>query len=308
VKQLVVLSGKGGTGKTSLVAAFAHLAARPPSDSHPSPVTRLVLVDADVDAANLELVLQPTPLEEHEFTGGDLAVVEPALCDGCGACEEICRFDAIAVRLGNGFPRAAVEALACEGCAACTYACPRQAIQMVPQVVGKWFRSATPFGPLFHAALQPGAENSGKLVTLVKQMARLLALDEAYPLVLVDGPPGIGCPVISAVAGADMALMVAEPSMAGIHDLERIWGVVDHFGIRSAVVINKADIYPEGSQRIETFCRERGVALLGKIPFDLAVTHAMTAGQPVTADSGGAAARAMTAIWHQVLYQLGETA
>jgi MinD superfamily P-loop ATPase len=305
VKQLVVLSGKGGTGKTSLVAAFAHLAAQPPPDSNQSAPARLVLVDADVDAANLELVLQPTPLEEHEFTGGHLAVVDAALCDGCGACEEVCRFDAIRVSLRHGFPRAAVEALACEGCAACTYACPRQAIQMVPQVVGKWFRSATPFGPLFHAALQPGAENSGKLVTLVKQMARLLALDEAYPLVLVDGPPGIGCPVISAVAGADMALMVAEPSVAGIHDLERIWGVIDHFGIVSAAVINKGDIYPEGSRRIESFCRERDVPLLGVIPFDLAVTQAMAVGQPVTA-FGGPSAEAMAAVWRQVVRYLGD--
>jgi MinD superfamily P-loop ATPase len=153
--------------------------------------------------------------------------------------------------------------------------------------------------------LQPGAENSGKLVTLVKQMARLLALDESYPLVLVDGPPGIGCPVISAVAGADMALMVAEPSVAGIHDLERIWGVIDHFGIVSAAVINKGDIYPEGSQRIESFCRERDVPLLGVIPFDLAVTQAMAVGQPVTAFAGPSA-DAMAAVWRQVVRYLGD--
>jgi MinD superfamily P-loop ATPase len=177
---------------------------------------------------------------------------------------------------------------------------------MVPQLAGQWFRSMTPYGPLFHAALQPGAENSGKLVTLVKQMARLLALDDAYPLVLIDGPPGIGCPVISAVAGADMALIVAEPSVAGIHDLERAWGVIDHFGILSAAVINKADIYPEGSRRIEAFCRDRGVPLLGAIPFDLAVTHAMTAGQPVTVGRDGAAARAMTEIWQRLLCHIGE--
>ena len=177
---------------------------------------------------------------------------------------------------------------------------------MVPQVAGQWFRSVTPYGPLFHAALRPGAENSGKLVTMVRQQARLLALDEEYPLILVDGPPGIGCPVISAVAGADMALIVTEPSLAGIHDLERAWGVATHFGIACAVVVNKADLYPQGSQRIEDFCRQAGVRLMGAIPFDLAVTRAMSAGVAVTAAGDGPAAGAMAQVWEQVLTRIGD--
>ncbi|PWH16840.1 MAG: (4Fe-4S)-binding protein [Ardenticatenia bacterium] len=304
MKQVVILSGKGGTGKTSLVAAFAHLAnAHHSSDSSSAEQMRLVLVDADVDASNLELVLQPRQLEAHDFIGGELAVVDPALCSGCGICVTTCRFDAISVPSAAESVYAKVDEFACEGCAACVYACPQQAIQMQPQRAGWWFRSATPYGPLFHAALRPGAENSGKLVTLVKQMARLLALDEQYPLVLVDGPPGIGCPVISAAAGADLALIVTEPSVAGLHDLERAWGMTHHFGIPTAVTVNKADIYPQGTHQIKRFCREKGLPLLGAIPFDLAVTHAMVNGRPVTTVNCPAS-QAISAIWSQLLEHL----
>lgn len=305
MKQVVILSGKGGTGKTSLVAAFAHLATTDHrSDGSSAKQIRLVLADADVDASNLELVLQPKRLEAHDFIGGELAVVDPALCSGCGICVTTCRFDAISVPSATEATHAKVDKFACEGCAACVYVCPQQAIRMQPQIAGQWFRSTTPYGPLFHAALRPGAENSGKLVTLVKQMARLLALDEQYPLVLVDGPPGIGCPVISAAAGADLVLIVTEPSMAGLHDLERTWGVAHHFGISATVVINKADIYPQGTHQIERFCREKGLPLLGAIPFDLAVTHAMANGQPVTTVNC-LASQAISAIWDQLLEQLG---
>ena len=305
MKQVVVLSGKGGTGKTSLVAAFAHLAATDHRSNSPSAGRiRLVLVDADVDASNLELVLQPRQLEAHDFIGGELAVVDPALCSGCGVCVTTCRFDAISLPSAAEAMYAKVDEFACEGCAACVYACPQQAIQMQSQIAGRWFRSATPYGPLFHAALRPGAENSGKLVTLVKQMARLLALDEQYPLVLVDGPPGIGCPVISAAAGADLVLIVTEPSVAGLHDLERAWSVAHHFNIPAAVVANKADIYPQGTRQIELFCDEKRVPLLGMIPFDLAVTHAMANGRPVTTVNCPAS-QAISAIWDQLLEQLG---
>ncbi len=305
MKQVVILSGKGGTGKTSLVAAFAHLATTDHrSDGSSARQIRLVLVDADVDASNLELVLQPKRLEVHDFIGSELAVVDPTLCSGCGICETTCRFDAISVPATAEEVHAEVDEFACEGCAACAYVCPQQAIQMQPQIAGQWFRSATPYGPLFHAALRPGAENSGKLVTLVKQMARLLALDAQYPLVLVDGPPGIGCPVISAAAGADLALIVAEPSVAGLHDLERAWSVAHHFGISTVVAINKADIYPQGTHQIERFCREKGIPLLGTIPFDMAVTHMMANGRPVTTVNCPAS-QAISAIWDRVLDQLG---
>ncbi len=290
MKQLVILSGKGGTGKTSIAAAFAHLAAKGPSP------LRAVLADADVDAANLELVLHPRRLEAHDFTGGSVAVIDADRCDNCELCIQTCRFEAITLSASH-----VIDPIACDGCAACVYQCPQQAIHMQPQVVGQWFRSDSRYGPLFHAALRPAQENSGKLVTLVKQQARLLALDEDYQLVIVDGPPGIGCPVISAAAGADLALVVAEPTAAGIHDMERVLQTTAHFRVPSLVCINKADVYPAGAARIESYCRERGIELAGHIPFDESVTKAMVNGEPVTAYTPSApASQAIVAIWQRV--------
>ena len=176
---------------------------------------------------------------------------------------------------------------------------------MEPQLAGQWFRSQTPYGPLFHAALRPGAENSGKMVTMVRQQARLLAMDAGYPLILVDGPPGIGCPAISALAGADLALIVSEPSVAGIHDQKRAWGVAQHFGLPCLVCINKADLYTPGTAGIEAFCHQQQIELAGAIPFDLGVTRAMLAGVPVTSLDEAPAARAMAAVWDTVLAELG---
>lgn len=291
-KQLVILSGKGGTGKTSVTAAFAHLAAEGEE------VIPLVLADADVDAANLELVLSPEVIERHEFWGGKVALIDQEACTGCGICEDVCRFDAILENDG----RYLVDTIACDGCAACVYQCPEDAITMQEEIAGKWFHSKTRFGHLFHAALLPGGENSGKLVTLVKQHARLLALDEGIPLVMVDGPPGIGCPVISAVSGADVALIVTEPTAAGVHDMRRVLSTTDHFGVKSMVCINKADIYPEGAAGIETFCQEEGIEIVGKIPFDLTITEAMVQGQSATDfDPQAPASKALQPIWQKVL-------
>ncbi len=291
MKQLVILSGKGGTGKTSLAAAFAHLAC-----DGSSPI-RAVLADADVDAANLELVLRPKRLETHDFTGGSLAIIDPLLCQGCGDCERACRFDAI---LHGQVYR--VDPIACEGCAACVYQCPEEAIRMEAQTAGQWYRSDSRYGPLFHADLKPAQENSGKLVTLVKQRARLAALDGDYPLLIVDGPPGIGCPVISALSGADLALIVAEPTAAGLHDMLRIVETAAHFRIPTLVCVNKADIYPEGTRQIEAFCQERGLELVGNIPFDETVTQAMMNGEPVTAyNPGSPASQEITATWQKLV-------
>jgi MinD superfamily P-loop ATPase len=301
MKQLVILSGKGGTGKTSVAAGFAHLAA-----AGELPV-RVVLADADVDAANLELVLSPQPLEAHEFVGGSVAVIDPELCQGCGRCYDVCRFDAVHPPLptsgegGKGGEVYAVDPIACEGCAACVYQCPEEAIHMEPQFAGHWFRSDSRYGPLFHAALRPAQENSGKLVTLVKQQARLLALDDGYDAVIVDGPPGIGCPVISAASGADVALIVAEPTAAGIHDMERVLATTAHFRVPALVCINKADIYPEGTAQIEAYCREQGIEVVGHIPFDVTVTEAMVQGQPVIAFGPDApASQALVAMWQRM--------
>jgi MinD superfamily P-loop ATPase len=295
MKQLVILSGKGGTGKTSVAAALAHLA------SLDMPI---VLADADVDAANLELVLEPARLEEHVFMGGQVTVIDPDLCQLCGTCHDVCRFDAII----PGDDTYRVDALACEGCASCLYQCPEEAIHTEEQQAGLWFRSDTRFGPLFHAHLFAAQENSGKLVTLVKQHGRLLAMDKGQELLIVDGPPGIGCPVISANAGADLALLVTEPTVSGIHDLERILGTVNHFRVPALVLINKADINPAHADSIEAYCRRRGIALVGKLPYDTIVTEAMVQGQPVTIyQREGAMAGALREVWAQVRKHLNGT-
>ncbi len=295
MKQLVVLSGKGGTGKTTVTAALAHLAAEG------SPPVRAVLVDADVDAANLELVLGAEIRETNNFMGGQLAVIDPDVCGGCGLCAEVCRFNA--VREING--QFDVDLIACEGCAVCFYQCPADAIRMVPQLAGRWFRSQSRYGPLFHAALRPAQENSGKLVAMVKQRARRLAVSEGYELVLVDGPPGIGCPVIAAVSGADLALVVTEPTAAGIHDLRRALATTAHFGVRSLVCINKADLHLEGTAKIMAFCEEHRSEVVGRIPFDTAVTRAMVEGYPVTAfRPDSASSQALRRVQERVLAAL----
>jgi MinD superfamily P-loop ATPase len=307
VKQLVVLSGKGGTGKTSLAAAFAHLAR--------AGSLQVVLADADVDAANLELVLQPRQLEAHDFYGGAVAIIDAALCEGCGICEQVCRFEAIHPhplapspnfgKGGTGGEGYSVDPIACDGCAACVYQCPSNAIHMQEQLAGRWYRSQSRYGPLLHAELRPAQENSGKLVTLVKQQARLLGLDNGAGLVIVDGPPGIGCPVISAAAGADLALIVAEPTAAGIHDMARVLEMAAHFRLPALVCINKADIYPPGSAQIENYCHAHNIQMAGHIPFDPSVTEAMVQAEPVTARMPAApASRAIRRIWQAVLLRL----
>ncbi len=299
MKQFVILSGKGGTGKTTVAAALAHLA---------SAEMPIVMADADVDAANLELVLSPQVQETHDFIGGQVAVIDPELCTACGICADVCRFEAVIPpspdfgRGGGGRRRErvrayAIDPIACEGCASCFYQCPVEAIRMEEQTAGRWFRSDTRFGPLFHAHLFAAQENSGKLVTLVKQQARLRALDEGRELLIVDGPPGIGCPVISASAGADLALLVVEPTVSGVHDLERILATTNHFGVPALVCINKADINPSRADEISAFCVARGIALVGQVPYNTVVTEAMVQGLPVTAFSDGPVSQALRRVW-----------
>ncbi|MBN2116192.1 MAG: ATP-binding protein [Anaerolineales bacterium] len=295
MKQLVILSGKGGTGKTSLAAAFAHLFSQSPF------ANRVVLADADVDAANLELVLQPRLREQEDFRGGQVAVIDESTCTSCGDCEAVCRFDAI----HHTDSLYAVDPIACDGCAACVYQCPSESITMFEQVAGRFYVSDSRYGPLYHASLYPGRENSGKLVTLVKQRARLRALDEHRELVIVDGPPGIGCPVIAAASGADLALIVAEPTAAGVHDMKRILQTTEHFHIPALVCINKADIYPLGTKKIEAYCWDNEFQVAGKIPFDEAVTEAMVHGEPVTAYKPNApVSRAIIDLWCSVMESL----
>jgi MinD superfamily P-loop ATPase len=297
MKQLVILSGKGGTGKTSVTASFAHLA----SQGHFA--NRVLLADADVDAANLALVLQPQVLDTQIFRGGQIAAIDADTCLACGDCESVCRFDAIAEIDG----RFVVDPIACDGCAACVYQCPTESIAMQEQAVGQCMVSDSHYGPLHHAHLYPGQENSGKLVAQVKGRARQYTLDAQRQLLLVDGPPGIGCPVISAVSGADLALLVAEPTVAGIHDLRRALQTVQHFGVPALVCINKADLYPMGAQEIDAYCRTNGIAAVGRIPFDLTVASAMVAGEAVTAFRPDCpASLALSALWERVVSALVE--
>jgi MinD superfamily P-loop ATPase len=288
MRELAVLSGKGGSGKTSIAAALADLARRELSQ---------VLADTDVDAANLELVLAPSRIEQHDFTAGQLAVIDPDRCTSCSICADVCRFAAI-VRDDEAYR---VDEIACEGCAACFYQCPAEAIRLQQPIAGRWFRSLTSYGPLFHAHLFAGQENSGKLVTRVKEQARQWALANEADLLLVDGPPGIGCPVIAASAGADLALLVVEPTVSGIHDLERILATTRHFGIPALVCINKADLNDTRTQDIAAFCETQGIELVGRVPFDHSVTEAMVQGQPVTAYNDGPASRELRAVCERIL-------
>jgi len=300
MKQIVILSGKGGTGKTSISAAFAFLASQSKSSFPP------VIVDADVDAANLSLVLQPERMEPNEFWGGSLAFIDSNLCTGCGQCVSVCRYDAIQSDPEH-YPAFLIDPIACDGCAACVYACPQNAIEMVTQLEGNWFHSPTPYGQLFHAELFPGRENSGKLVTLIKQHARLWADDNHLPLVIIDGPPGIGCPVISACAGTDLGLVVTEPGQAGLHDLKRILKTLQHFRIPAVIIINKADIYPQGTVQIREFAAEKGIEIVGEIPFDERIPNAMFLGVPINEKfPESSVAQTIRKTWEQVIKKIFE--
>lgn len=305
MKQLVILSGKGGTGKTSLAAAFAHLAA-----AGNRPVSA-VLADADVDASNLELVLNPTVQETHDFAGGQVAVIDPERCERCGTCAKVCRFDAVLspashpglAAIGDPY---SVDPIGCEGCAACVYQCPAQAIHMETELAGQWYRSDTPFGPFFHADMRPAQENSGKLVATIKEHACRLAVDEGRSLVILDGPPGIGCPVISAATGADLALIVTEPTLAGVNGLDRVLQTVEHFGVAAMVCVNRADLHPAGMTEIEKYCSTRDIALTTAIPFDVGVAEAMAEGLPVTLYSPSSSiAGRVSKLWAEVQDALG---
>ena len=297
MKQLVVLSGKGGTGKTTIAGALAHLASQEES---------IVLVDADVDASNLELLLSPEELERHAFFSSKVAVIDPELCESCGRCEEVCRFDAVVSPTEEEKPFS-IDPVACEGCAVCSFQCPAEAIRMEEPQDGLWFLSDTRYGPLVHAHLFAGQENSGKLVAEVRQRAAVMARDNGQAYAIIDGPPGIGCSVIAATTGTNLVLVVIEPTVAGFHDLERILGVAEHFGVPALVCINKYDINTRKSQEITDYCRRRGIEIVGRVPFDTVVTEAMVQGQPVTAYDDGAVSRELARVWEFVRERL-ETA
>jgi MinD superfamily P-loop ATPase len=272
VRQLVVLSGKGGTGKTSFTAVLARLA------------PRVVVADADVDAPNLHLLLRPTGErgEAHEFPGRLETIHDPSACCGCGECAALCRFGAISLeRDVEGAEHPRFDELACEGCGLCSHVCPTGAIQMQRRVAGTIRVFGTEAGPLVHARLKVAEENSGKLVTEVRRLAEEIAREEERELVLVDGPPGVGCPAIASLTGADATLLVTEPTPAGLHDLGRAARLAAHFGIPAAVVLNKADLYPPWEKELRGFCREVGLTYLGSVPYSPAFHAAARAGRTV---------------------------
>jgi len=286
MRELVVLSGKGGTGKTSIVGSLAALA------------QSKVLADCDVDAADLHLLLGPSIKEDNEFWSGQVAVIDENKCTQCGLCQDVCRFHAI-----SDFK---VNPISCEGCGFCSHICPAEAIAMKENLAGRWFISDTKYGTLVHAKLGIAQENSGKLVALVRQQARQIANNEERGLIISDGPPGIGCPVISSLSGASLALLVTEPTLSGIHDLERVLGVCQHFGVQPLVCINKYDINEENSHKIESYCLNHGVKVAGEIPFDNVVTESIVRGIPVVEYSSGRVTQEIERMWRLLSGMLGD--
>ena len=295
MKEIVVISGKGGTGKTSIVASFAALA------------RDAVLADCDVDAADLHLVLEPRVKQTHNFSGGKLAVVSTEKCIGCGRCEEVCNFDAA---LFNGPANDVVEktytidSIACEGCGVCVHFCPVDAIEFKDTVNGQWFISDTRFGPMVHAKLGIAQENSGKLVSLIRKQAKQIAINQNRDLIIVDGSPGIGCPVIASITAADLVLAVTEPTTSAQHDLDRVVELTEHFKIPTAVCINKYDINPEIAKAIEQRANERDLKVLGKIAYDNIVTKAQIAAKSIVEYSSKGLKKQVTSLWKEVLAML----
>lgn len=306
MKQLVVLSGKGGTGKTCVASSIAHLASRE---------IGVGIVDADVDASNMELLLSPVLRESGEFWSGLEFEIDATACTGCGRCLEVCRFDAVLPSRSKGRsddrPVYRIDGNACEGCGACAHECPEGAIEGTPALTGSTYRSDTDQGPLFHARLRAGAENSGKLTSTLRKQARerLASLEERTDLIIIDGPPGIGCPVISASTGVDMALLVTEPGASALHDLDRALQTCRHFGIEPLVVINKSDLNQSNAQRIRDHCDRSGVRVAGVgIPFDPTVVEAVSRGTlPLLLDASSPACVAIEDVWSELRERLFAT-
>ena len=281
MKQLTVISGKGGTGKTSITAAFASLA------------KNTVFADCDVDAADLHLILKPDIKKTIEFHGLKIASIDIEKCTDCKKCYESCKFGAITedIKLNKE---------SCEGCGVCSYVCPVNAIDMVDRKSGFAYISETRFGPMSHAVLKTAEEASGKLVTVVRENAKNIAEENKSSLILVDGPPGIGCPVIASITGVDLVLIVTEPTLSGIHDLERIYGVANHFKIPAVVCINKFDVNLQNSEKIEEYCKKNNIAVVGKLPYDVSMTRAMVDEKSIIEYSNGSLSDGIIKMWEEI--------
>jgi MinD superfamily P-loop ATPase len=281
MKQIITISGKGGTGKTVITAAFAALA----KDA--------CFVDCDVDAADLNLLLKPDIKERHNFQSGKTAVIDKIKCTQCNRCLEICRFDAISKDL-------IIDSISCEGCAFCSWICPENAIEMKESISGEWFVSETRFGPMAHAKLGIAEENSGKLVALLRQKAKEIAQKRNCDWVIVDGAPGIGCPVIASLSEIDYALVVTEPTLSGLHDADRVIGVTKHFRIPTKLIVNKYDLNIDMTQKIEEYCKTNEIELIGKISFDDSVVKAMVDGLTVIEYTNGKTKQEIINIWNKI--------
>lgn len=281
MKQIVIISGKGGTGKTVLTASFAVLS------------QNKVMADCDVDAADLHLLLKPEIRERHEFRSGETAKIDRDLCEECGECMNVCRFNAISEDFH-------VDPISCEGCTVCSFVCPAGAITMEENVSGEWFISETKYGPMVHARLGIAEENSGKLVSLVRQEAKRIA-DEAHrDYVIIDGPPGIGCPVIASLANVDLALIVTEPTLSGMHDMERITSVSKHFNVTTKVVINKYDLNVKNSEKIKSICDGQDIEVLARLPFSQKVSQSIVAGIPLVEFCNDEIVRDIAYLWDKI--------
>lgn len=293
MKELVVISGKGGTGKTSIVAAFASLA------------KNAVLADCDVDAADLHLVLEPDVKQTSDFSGGKQASIVTEKCIGCGKCKELCKFDAINLDgpandiVAKTFT---VDHVSCEGCKVCVEFCPVDAIEFNDSINGQWFISETRFGTMVHAKLGIAEENSGKLVFLIRKETKRIAEEQKKDLIIVDGSPGIGCPVIASITGADLVLIITEPTLSGKHDLERVAELAAGFKIPTLVAINKFDLNPDMATQIEEDVRKRNIKVIGRIRYDKAFTKAQIMKCSVVEYTGGAVTEDIKALWRNVTY------
>ncbi len=304
MKEIVVISGKGGTGKTVVTGALASLVkdsakgedvsgeTSPPAQQSQKGGGK-VMADCDVDAADLHLLLRPTIKEEGEFRSGVTAVVDKDKCIACGKCLEVCRFSAVSESF-------VIDPIACEGCAFCSQVCPVSAIQMKENLSGQWFVSDTRYGSFVHARLGIAEENSGKLVALVKKKAKELAKKQKASFVIVDGSPGIGCPVIASLAGADCALVVTEPTLSGLADAKRVISVAKHFKIPVKLIINKFDLNLEVTKKIEKYCKEDNIELLGKLPFDKSVVEAIIAQKTLLEAAGENVKKIIKDIWFKL--------
>lgn len=290
MKELVVISGKGGTGKTSVTASFAALA------------KNAVLADCDVDAADLHLILEPDTKEVGEFKAGKIAVVDSDKCVSCGKCVTACSFHAIE-QVGD---KITIDPISCEGCSVCKIVCPVEAISMKEKLSGWWYISDTRYGPMAHAKLKAAEENSGKLVSLVREKAKFLAKERDADLVIIDGPPGIGCPVIASVGGVNAALIVTEPTMSGLHDLKRVSQLTGHFRISTYVAINKYDINQKVSAEIEKIAIQKGLKVVGRIPYDLEVTKALLEKKSIVEYSDGKVSQEIRNIWKRLLEEFNK--